>query len=220
MAGKLFVAVAGNIGTGKSTLTKLLAERFGWRPYFESVRENPYLEDFYANMARWSFPLQIYFLTNRFKVHNEIMQGASSAIQDRSIYEDANIFARNLYEMGHMDSRDYANYMDLYEKMLQYLNPPDLVVYLRKSVPKLQEYIRKRGRSFEAKIDEGYLIRLNDYYEEWVASYRGGKTLLIESDNIDFVHQPTDFEDVAKKIIESLDQRELFVGGPGKHGRR
>lgn len=217
MSQKLFIAVAGNIGTGKSTLTKLLADRHGWKPYYEAVQENPYLEDFYGNMSRWSFPLQIYFLTNRFKVHNEIMQGATSAVQDRSIYEDANIFARNLHEMGFMDDRDYGNYLELYQKMLQYITPPDVVVYLQKSVPKLKEYIHRRGRAFEAKIDQNYLARLNDYYDDWFAKYDGGKKLLLPSDDIDFVHAPEHFELVSKKILDALDQKQLFTD-PKKHG--
>lgn len=210
MTSRMFICVAGNIGTGKTTLTHMLSERFGWKAYYESVKDNPYLDDFYADMARWSFPLQVFFLTNRFKIHNEIMQGTATAIQDRSIYEDAFIFARNLYEAGKMDRRDYESYKELYQKLAQYLNPPDLVIYLRKGVPKLREYIRKRGRAFEQNIEASYIERLNHYYEEWITGYRGGKVLVIDSNELDFVANSAHFDAIARQVHEALDQKDLF----------
>jgi len=160
--GNIFIAVAGNIGTGKTTLTGMLSKRFGWEPHFEAVADNPYLADFYGDMNRWSFPLQIFFLNNRFRAHQQIARGTNSSIQDRSVYEDANIFARNLYEQGKMEERDYRNYKDLYEIMSQYLSPPDLIIYLRKDVSKLKERIARRGRDYEKAIPDQYLAALRD----------------------------------------------------------
>lgn len=208
---KMFIAVAGNIGTGKTTLTQMLSQRFGWTPHFETVAENPYLADFYGDMTRWSFPLQIYFLKNRFRAHQEISLGGNSAIQDRSIYEDANIFARNLFEQGQMEERDYQNYLDLYHLMTSFLNPPDLVLYLRKSLPKLQERIKMRGRDYEKNIPSEYLSNLNRYYDDWLANYDLGKRLVIESDDLDFLKNPKDFDFICEKILTTLDQRDLFL---------
>ncbi len=208
---KIFIAIAGNIGTGKTTLTKMLSERFGWNAHFEAVTDNPYLSDFYQDMNRWSFPLQIYFLNHRFQAHQTIARGADSAIQDRSIYEDANIFARNLYEQGQMEKRDYFNYLDLYQVMTQYLTPPDLVIYLRKSLPKLKERIAMRGRDFEKNIPDEYLQNLNRYYDDWLLNYSAGKKLIIESDQLDFVASRKDFDWVASQILGALDQRDLFL---------
>lgn len=210
MSGKLFITIAGNIGTGKTTLTRMLAEHYGWKPHFESVADNPYLADFYNDMARWSFPLQIYFLNHRYKVHREVGFGNASAIQDRSIYEDSHIFARNLFESGKMEERDYRNYRDLYEEMIKHLAAPDLMIYLRKSLPRLVSQIKQRGRDFEQKIPEEYLSCLNGYYEEWIGNYDTGKLLVIDSDELDFVARPADFDLIAKQILEKLDQRELF----------
>lgn len=212
MAGdKIFIAVAGNIGTGKTTLTNMLSSRFGWTPHFESVKDNPYLADFYGDMHRWSFPLQIYFLNHRFKAHQTISRGTESAIQDRSIYEDANIFARNLVEEGKMGERDYLNYLDLYKTMSTYLTPPDLVIYLRKSLPRLQEHIKRRGRDFEANIPAEYLTHLNRYYEDWMENYDLGKKLIINSDNLDFLNKSEDFDWICRQILAQLDQRDLFL---------
>lgn len=212
MAGeKIFIAVAGNIGTGKTTLAQMLSKRFNWNAHFESVSDNPYLADFYADMGRWSFPLQIFFLNNRFRAHQKISQGTQSAIQDRSIYEDANIFARNLYETGYMQERDYKNYLELYGSMCQFLNPPDLIIYLRKSLPRLKEQIAKRGRDYEKNIPEDYLANLSRYYDEWMAQYDLGKKLIIESDHLDFVANPTDFDSIAQSILAQLDQRDLYL---------
>lgn len=213
MAGdKIFIAVAGNIGTGKTTLTNMLSKRFGWTPHFEAVRDNPYLEDFYKDMARWSFPLQIFFLNNRFRAHQEITLHTNSAIQDRSIYEDANIFARNLYEQGKMEERDYRNYLDLYQVMVKFLSPPDLIIYLHKSLPRLTEHIKRRGRSYEADIPPQYLADLNRYYDDWMEGYDLGKKLVIPSDGLDFLNKPEDFESIADLILGKLDQRDLFLG--------
>ena len=208
---KIFIAVAGNIGTGKTTLTNMLSKRFGWTAHFEAVKENPYLADFYKDMARWSFPIQIFFLNNRFRAHRNITEGTDSAVQDRSIYEDANIFARNLYEQGQMEKRDYHNYLDIYHAMSQTLTPPDLVVYLRKSLPKLKERIAIRGRDFEKNIPDEYLINLNRYYDDWMDGYDLGKKLIINSDELDFLHLEKDFDHIAQQILNALDQRDLFL---------
>lgn len=208
---KIFIAIAGNIGTGKTTLTNMLSRRFGWEAHFEVVADNPYLSDFYQDMARWSFPLQIFFLNHRFRAHQRVTQGENSAIQDRSIYEDANIFARNLYEQGMMSERDYRNYLDLYESMVAFLNPPDLVLYLRKSLPKLKEQITLRGRDYEKNIPDDYLSNLNRYYDDWMSTYTLGKKLIIESDDMNFLKNPEDFENICQKIVGALDQRDLFL---------
>lgn len=208
---KIFIAIAGNIGTGKTTLTNMLSRRFGWEAHFEVVADNPYLSDFYKDMSRWSFPLQVFFLNHRFKAHQLVTQGANSAIQDRSIYEDANIFARNLYEQKMMSERDYRNYLDLYESMVGFLNPPDLVLYLRKSLPRLKEQITLRGREYEKNIPDEYLSNLNRYYDDWMANYTLGKKLIIDSDDLNFLKNPDDFELVSQKIVGALDQRDLFL---------
>jgi deoxyadenosine/deoxycytidine kinase len=208
---KIFIAVAGNIGTGKTTLTNMLSKRFGWTAHFEAVTDNPYLADFYKDMARWSFPLQIFFLNNRFRAHQNITQGTNSAIQDRSIYEDANIFARNLYEQGKMEERDYRNYLELYKVMCEFLNPPDLVIYLRKPLDKLKKHIAMRGRDYEKDIPDQYLVDLNRYYDDWMENYDLGKKLIINSENLDFKNNPEHFEDITRRILSALDQRDLFL---------
>jgi deoxyadenosine/deoxycytidine kinase len=209
---KLFIAVAGNIGAGKTTLTKMLSQRYGWRAHYEAVTDNPYLSDFYTDMQRWSFSLQIFFLNNRFRAHQEVSLGSDSAIQDRSIYEDANIFARNLYEQGNMEERDYRNYLDIYNTMSQYLSPPDLVVYLRKSIPKLKERIAMRGRDYEKEIPDSYLVNLNRYYDDWMSRYNNGRKLIIETDDLDYLNDQDDFEHVCELILAQLDQPDLFLG--------
>ena len=209
---KIFIAIAGNIGTGKTTLTQMLSRRFGWTPHFECVAENPYLADFYKDMNRWSFPLQVFFLNHRFSAHQEVTQGTDSAIQDRSIYEDANIFARNLFEQGQMEERDYKNYLQLYSTMASFLTPPDLVIYLKKSLPKLKERIAMRGRDYEKGIPDEYLINLNRYYDDWMLNYTMGKKLVIPSDDLDFLNDPKDFEKVCALVLNALDQRDLFLG--------
>ncbi len=213
---KIFIAIAGNIGTGKTTLTNLLSRRFGWHAHFEAVADNPYLADFYKDMNRWSFPLQIFFLNNRFKAHQAITQGANSAIQDRSIYEDANIFARNLFEQGQMEERDYRNYLELYEEMCKFLTPPDLVIYLKKSLPNLKKRIAQRGRDYEKNIPDEYLVNLNRYYDDWMVRYDQGKKLIIESDRLDFLNVPDHFDEVCRQILGALDQQDLFLASkPG-----
>ncbi len=206
----LFVAIAGNIGAGKSSLTRLLAERFTWKPYYESVEDNPYLADFYGDMLRWSFHLQMYFLANRFKSHKQIVDSGTSVIQDRSIYEDAEIFARNLYEMGRMTERDYTTYVSLFHVMMTYLKPPDLMIYLRSSVDTLVRQIGKRGRDFEKGIERAYLERLNGHYEDWIRRYTIGPLLIVPSDDLDFVHRPKDLDYVAALVHRALPQIEMF----------
>lgn len=206
----LFVTVAGNIGAGKSSLTKLLGERFRWKPYYESVDDNPYLSDFYADMHRWSFHLQIYFLANRFKCHKQIVESSESVIQDRSIYEDAEIFARNLYDIGKMEKRDYDNYVSLFHVMMEYLKPPDLMIYLKASVDTLMRQIARRGRAFEQGIQREYLEQLNRLYTDWIDNYKLGPLLIIPSDNLDFVNKKDDLAYVVSLVKDALPQFQLF----------
>jgi deoxyadenosine/deoxycytidine kinase len=208
---KMFVVVAGNIGSGKSTLTKKLAERLNWKAFYESVSENPYLPDFYEDMNRWSFPLQIYFLTHRFNTHRFIESVNASAIQDRSIYEDANIFARALLEQGGMTSRDYETYKTLYKSMIEFLNAPTLMIFLKRSVPRLMERIRLRGRDYEQSISIDYLTRLNEYYDDWFEKYNLGKSLLIDTDDLDFLNNEEHFDKLIEKIYDSIDQQDMFI---------
>ena len=215
---KIFVAVAGNIGTGKTTLTKMLSQRFGWEAHFEVVAENPYLADFYRDMRRYSFPLQIFFLNSRFKAHQMVTERTNSAIQDRTIYEDAAIFARNLFEQGQMEERDYQNYLELYRVMASFLSPPDLIIYLRKSLPKLKERIAQRGRDYEKNIPDEYLSSLNRYYDDWMDSYDVGKKLIVESDHLDFIDRPEDFDQLCLQIVENLPQRDLFLEARAQPG--
>ncbi len=207
---KLFVVVAGNIGSGKTTLTKKLTERLGWRPNYESVQDNPYLEDFYRDMERWSFPLQIYFLTHRFNTHRLIESSSASEIQDRSIYEDANIFARALFEQRNISKRDYENYINLYNSMIHFLRPPDLMICLKRSMPKLLERIKLRGRDYEQTISQDYLRKLNDYYDEWYENYDLGKALVVETDELDFLENEEHFDRLIQRIYDSVEQRDLF----------
>ncbi len=215
---KIFVAVAGNIGTGKTTLTQMLSSRFGWEAHFEVVAENPYLADFYRDMKRYSFPLQIFFLNTRFKAHQAVTARTNSAIQDRTIYEDAAIFARNLYEQGQMEERDYLNYLELYRVMASFLNPPDLIIYLKKSLPKLKDQIARRGRDYEKNIPDDYLQNLNRYYDDWMTNYDVGRKLIVESDDLDFVKNPGDFDSICRQIVENLPQRDLFLEARAQPG--
>ncbi len=191
------VAVAGNIGAGKTTLTKILAKHFNWSPNYEDVENNPYLDDFYKDMPRWSFNLQIFFLNSRLKQLVDIQKGDQVVIQDRTIYEDANIFAPNLHEMGLMSKRDFENYSNFFGTLTEMVNPPDLLIYLRASVPALVGQIQKRGREYEENIRLDYLKRLNEYYNTWIKNYKAGKVLIIDIDKINFAENK---EDTAKVI--------------------
>lgn len=208
---KVFCAVAGNIGSGKSTLTGLLAERFAWRPYYEHVQGNPYLADFYDDMERWSFHLQVYFLSKRFQHHQEILAAPESVIQDRTIYEDAEIFARNLFDTGRMDARDYENYVELFDKMTGFLAPPDLMIYLRTSVPVLLERIRSRGRAYEQGIPAEYLEQLNGHYEEWIDGWEGSPVLIVETDAVNVVEEEAELEAIAERVQRKLEATRGFA---------
>ncbi len=209
MSTKRFIAIAGNIGSGKTTLTQMLAEHYGWTPHYEVVVDNPYLSDFYSNMNRWSLQLQVFFLSKRFQAHQVITSASASGIQDRSVYEDAHIFARALHESGKMDERDYKNYFELYSTMTQFLTPPDLIVYVRRSVQVLKERIRERGRDYERDIPTAYLEHLNVCYDDWMESYRLGKKLVVHADSLDIKSNPEHFAYVVQSIENSLEQPEL-----------
>ncbi len=197
-----YIAVAGNIGAGKSSLTGLLSKHFNWQAFYESVDDNPYLADFYEDMLRWSFNLQIYFLSSRFRHQKEMLEQQVSLIQDRTIYEDVEIFAKNLHEMNLMSDRDFNNYEALFHEMSHYLRPPDLLIYLRAQVPTLVRQIQQRGRDYENTIRIDYLERLNRLYEDWIDRYAYEK-LIIDTDDLDFVNNPEDLG----KIIELIEQR-------------
>jgi deoxyadenosine/deoxycytidine kinase len=199
-----FVAVAGNIGVGKSSLTHILSRSLGWRPFFEAVDDHPYLADFYADMGRWSFHSQIYFLGRRIQDHLRILNWADSAVQDRAIYEDAEIFARNLYRRGDLAERDYRTYRTLYEGLIQCLRPPDLIVYLQASTSTLQERIRRRGREYELDTPASYLGSLNDLYDEWAANFVLCPVLTIPTDEMDFVQSTEDARSIVDQIRDSL----------------
>ncbi|HOD88776.1 MAG TPA: deoxynucleoside kinase [Bacteroidales bacterium] len=196
----MHIAVAGNIGAGKTTLTKLLAKHYGWSPHYEDVDDNPYLNDFYEDMQRWSFNLQVYFLNSRFNQILEIRKAGKTVIQDRTIYEDAYIFAPNLHSMGLMTTRDFDNYFSLFTLMATLVEAPDLLIYLRASVPKLVQNIQQRGRKYENTIRLDYLKRLNERYEGWIANYNGGKLLIVDVENIDFAQRPEDLREIIDKI--------------------
>ena len=208
---KRFVAIAGNIGVGKSTLTALLRQQLNWEPFFEAVKDNPYLVDFYKDMRRWSFHSQIYFLSRRLRHHWQLLQRTNSVIQDRTVYEDAEIFARNLYQQDLMAERDYRSYCELYEVVTTVLPPPDLIVYLRASVPTLQDRIQRRGRPFERDIAASYLEQLNQLYEEWIDGFSLCPVLTVPSDDLDFVLNPDHLELITEKILEKLQGREEVV---------
>ena len=199
-----YVAIAGNIGAGKSTLTQLLADYFGWQPFYEQVDDNPYLADFYEDMRRWSFNLQVFFLSSRFKHQRGVETSERSVVQDRSIYEDAEIFARNLYEMGLMAQRDYENYVELFGIMTSYLRPPDMLIYLRATVPTLVRHIQARGRDYEASIRIEYLERLNKHYEDWIDRYDLGPKMIIDVDDLDFVNLESDRNAILRRIDSRL----------------
>ncbi|WPR77441.1 deoxynucleoside kinase [Algoriphagus sp. NG3] len=201
----MHIAVSGNIGSGKTTLTAKLARHYGWKAEFEAVDENPYLTDFYEDMQRWSFHLQVYFLNSRFNQLKEIQQSGTPTIQDRTIYEDAYIFAENLYKSKLLSERDYQNYQSLFSSMIAHVKAPDLLIYLKADIPKLVGQIEKRGRSYETTMRIDYLKNLNIHYEDWIAGYKEGKLLIIDVNNLDFVENPGDFSLVLEKV-----EREIF----------
>ncbi len=196
----MHIAIAGNIGSGKTTLAALLSKHYGWEAHYEDVDTNPYLNNFYEDMKRWSFNLQVYFLNSRFRQVVEIRKREKTVIQDRTIYEDAYIFAPNLHEMGLMESRDYNNYASLFELMASFIKPPDLLIYLKASVPTLVNQIQKRGREYENSIRLDYLKKLNERYENWINGYDQGNLLVINVDNLKFSEKQKDLGDVIRKI--------------------
>lgn len=200
----MHIAIAGNIGSGKTTLTRLLSKHFKWEPHYEDVDTNPYLNSFYEDMQRWSFNLQIYFLNSRFRQVVEIRKSGKTIIQDRTIYEDAYIFAPNLHSMNLMTSRDFDNYYSLFELMSSFIQPPDLLIYLRATVPTLVNQIQKRGRDYEEAIRLDYLKKLNERYETWIEGYKLGKLLIVDVDDIDIQDNPEDLAVIIEKINAQL----------------
>ncbi|MFN2138477.1 MAG: deoxynucleoside kinase [Candidatus Promineifilaceae bacterium] len=208
---KYFITIAGNIGVGKSTLVRLLAERSGWEAVFEAVAENPYLSDFYQNMRRWSFQSQVFFLSRRLQQHHTLLQQPGSIIQDRSVYEDAEIFARNLYDQGDMSERDWTCYLDLYKTLTMLLQPPDLVIYLSASVPTLRRRIATRGRGYEKEISDDYLLRLNRLYDAWSDGFRFSPVLTLNTDGLDYVQNEEHLELIWHKIEDRLHGKEYLA---------
>ena len=198
------IAIAGNIGSGKTTLTTKLAKHYKWTPHFEDVEHNPYLVDFYEEMMRWSFNLQIYFLNNRLKHLIDIRNGKDTVIQDRTIYEDAYIFAPNLYEMGLMTKRDYENYASFFQNLKELIKPPDLLIYLKAPISTLVDQIQKRGREYEENLRLDYLKRLNEFYNKWIAQYKDGPLLIVEVDKNNFAENDEDFASVVRSIDAQL----------------
>ncbi len=204
-----FIGIAGNIGVGKTTFTNMICERFGWDPHYEVVLNNPYLKDFYGDMLRWSFNLQIYFLSKRFQVQKQIQQLSNTIVQDRTIYEDAKIFARSIHDMKNMDDRDWENYQELFGEMTSYLRPPDLIVYLQASTDSLISRIKKRGRDYEQSIDLEYLHLLNIYYDRWINELIESKeipVIVIKTDGKDFLTDPQYCEDIYQRIYKFLNK--------------
>lgn len=199
------IAICGNIGSGKTTLTEKLAKHYGWIPLYESVDQNPYLKDFYNDMHRWAFHLQIYFLNSRFRQINEIKGNDKVTIQDRTIYEDAYIFAANLRKSGYINERDYQSYRDIFNSMITFVRPPDLLIYLKADIPKLVSQIQKRGREYEYAIRLDYLKNLNEHYEDWITGYREGKLLVIDVNHLDFVERVEDFAFIVDKVDLQLN---------------
>ncbi len=200
----MHIAVSGNIGAGKTTLTEMLAKHYGWQAEFESVEDNPYLEDFYSDMHKWSFHLQVYFLNSRFEQINKLRRVDKTIIQDRTIYEDAYIFTESLYKQGFFKERDYQNYQALFASMIEFVQPPDLLIYLKSDISKLVKNIETRGRDYENLIRIEYLKGLNEHYEKWIEGYDAGKLLIIEVSDIDFVKNTEDFSDIVFKIDTEL----------------
>jgi deoxyadenosine/deoxycytidine kinase len=211
---KRFVAVAGNIGVGKSTLVALLCQRLDWQPFYEPVADNPYLADFYADMSSWSFHSQIFFLTHRLRAHRQLLDHPTSVLQDRTVYEDAEIFAENLYRQGLIHARDYHTYRELYEVLTDFLPPPDLVLYLRASVPTLLSRISHRGRDYERQITFDYLSQINALYEEWIARFSLCPVLTVPSDDLDYVANSKHLNLIAEKVQEKLTGKEVVIFDP------
>jgi len=211
---KKYVAVAGNIGVGKSTLTKLLSEQLGWQPFYEPVVENPYLADFYEDMRAWSFHSQIFFLTRRLRSHRQLLEHPTSVVQDRTVYEDAEVFALNLYRQGYIDDRDYGAYRELYTVLTEFLEPPDLVVYLRASVQTLTSRISQRGRDYERQIAPDYLAQVNLLYESWISHFNLCPVLTVPADSLDYVASPGHLLLIVKKVEEKLTGKEEVVFYP------
>jgi deoxyadenosine/deoxycytidine kinase len=211
---KRFIAIAGNIGVGKSTLTGLLSSRLGWEPFYEAVSDNPYLADFYQDMPRYAFHSQIFFLSRRLRHHRRLLDFPGSVVQDRTVYEDAEIFARALYEQGDILPRDYRTYRELYEVLTLFLPPPDLVVYLRATVPTLQQRIAWRGRAFERGMDPEYLQRLNTLYESWLEGFAICPVLTVPADDLDFVHNSAHLDLIVANIDEKLSGKHEVVLHP------
>lgn len=198
------IAIAGNIGAGKTTLCTQLGKNFGWEVHYESTDDNPYLSDFYVDMRRWSFNLQIFFLNNRYQQVLKILQGDTTVVQDRTIYEDAYIFAPNLHDMGLMTTRDFDNYFSLFKTMSSQIQPPDLLIYLRAGIPTLVNHIQRRGRDYEGNMSLDYLRRLNDRYEQWISEYSEGRLLIINADEIDFIDNAEDLGKVVNQVSAEL----------------
>ncbi|HXF83924.1 MAG TPA: deoxynucleoside kinase [Anaerolineales bacterium] len=216
---KKYVAVAGNIGVGKSTLVELLCVRLGWEPFYEPVAENPYLADFYQNMSAWAFHSQVFFLAHRLRTHYRLSQHPNSVVQDRSVYEDAEIFARNLYLQGYINQRDYQTYRDLYETSSRFLPPPDLVVYLRASVPTLLKRIARRGRDYERTISPEYLHSLNVLYEQWIENFTLCPVLAVPADDLDYVSHSGHLRLILEKVQDKLTGKEEVVFEPEEVAR-
>jgi deoxyadenosine/deoxycytidine kinase len=210
---KYFVAIAGNIGAGKTSLVALLAEKLGWQAFFEPVEENPYLADFYQDMRRWGFQSQVFFLARRLRHYQGLLDFPGSVMQDRSVYEDAEVFACNLYQRGYMSERDWGSYRDLYESIMSLLPPPNLVVYLQTSVPTLTRRIAQRGRDLERTITPEYLAQLNALYEQWIAHFNVCPVLTVATDNLDFMHDPAHLDQIARRITDRLQGRETLTLG-------
>jgi deoxyadenosine/deoxycytidine kinase len=205
-----FITIAGNIGVGKSTLVTRLSERLGWQPVFEAVSENPYLADFYQDMSRWSFHSQVFFLARRLQQHHQLLQQGKPVIQDRSVYEDAEIFAGNLYQQGHLSERDWHSYYTLYQTLASLLQPPHLVVYLRANVSTLRRRIAQRGRGYEQGVSDDYLAQLNELYDRWTAAFSLSPVLTVDTDNLDYVQHDAHLDQIWQKIEARLRGRDYL----------
>jgi len=201
----MHIAIVGNIGAGKTTLTEMLAKNYGWDPVFEAVDNNPYLEDFYSDMKRWSFNLQIYFLNSRYRQIVDIQKKGLNLVQDRTIYEDAYIFAENLHDMGLMTTRDYENYQSIFDNIIEFIKPPDLLVYLKATVPTLVNNIQRRGREYESGIRLDYLSKLNEKYDKWIKGYKLGKLLVLDKDNLDFANKTEDMATIVQLVEREIN---------------